>query len=177
MILYHTSNREIRNPNIHHGRKNADFGWGFYLTPDREFACRWARENAAINEYEFDDSELDIKVFTRDTRWFEYIFNNRRGNDALAADVIIGPIANDTIFDTLGIITSGYIKADEALKLLLIGLAYTHIAIKTEKAAVRLKWIKAERAARADHETLKKEQMAYEEVFGEALNEIMENRE
>ena len=177
MILYHTSNREIRNPNIHHGRKNADFGWGFYLTPDREFACRWARENAAINEYEFDDSELDIKVFARDTRWFEYIFNNRRGNDTLNADVIIGPIANDTIFDTLGIITSGYLKADEALKLLLIGPAYTQIAIKTEKAAVRLKWIKAERAARADHETLKKEQMAYEEVFGEALNEIMENRE
>ena len=37
MILYHTSDREIRIPDIHHGRKNADFGWGFYLTPDKEF--------------------------------------------------------------------------------------------------------------------------------------------
>ena len=36
MILYHTSDREIRKPDIHHGRKNADFGWGFYLTPDRD---------------------------------------------------------------------------------------------------------------------------------------------
>ena len=37
MILYHTSDQEIRKPDIHHGRKNADFGWGFYLTPDRDF--------------------------------------------------------------------------------------------------------------------------------------------
>jgi len=173
MILYHTSNREIRNPDIHHGRKNADFGWGFYLTPDREFAYRWARENAVINEYEFDDSELDIKVFSRDTDWFEYIFNNRLWVDTLNVDVVIGPIANDTIFDTLGIITSGYLKSEDALKLLMIGPAYTQIAVKTKKAASQLKWIRAERVERPDKETLRKEQKAYEEVFGEALNEIM----
>ncbi|MBQ3911920.1 MAG: DUF3990 domain-containing protein, partial [Lachnospiraceae bacterium] len=46
MILYHTGDKEIRNPDIHYGRKNADFGWGFYLTPDREFTYRWAKENA-----------------------------------------------------------------------------------------------------------------------------------
>ena len=173
MILYHTSNREIRDPDIHHGRKNADFGWGFYLTPDREFNYRWARENAVINEYEFDESELDIKVFSRDTDWFEYIFNNRLLVDTLNADVVIGPIANDTIFDTLGIITSGYLKSEDALKLLMIGPAYTQIAIKTEKAASQLKWIRSERVERHDKETLRKEQKAYEEVFGEALNEIM----
>ena len=82
-------------------------------------------------------------------------------------------IANDTIFDTLGIITSGYLKSEDALKLLMIGPAYTQIAIKTEKAASQLKWIKSERVERPDKETLKKEQKAYEEVFGEALNEIM----
>ncbi len=173
MILYHTSNREIRDPDIHHGRKNADFGWGFYLTPDREFAYRWARENAVINEYEFDDSELDIKVFSRDTDWFEYIFNNRLWVDTLNVDVVIGPIANDTIFDTLGIITSGYLKSEDALKLLMIGPAYTQIAIKTEKAASQLKWIGSEKVERPDKETLRKEQKAYEEVFGAALNEIM----
>ena len=47
MILYHTSDREIRDPDIHYGRKNADFGWGFYLTPDKDFTYRWASENAA----------------------------------------------------------------------------------------------------------------------------------
>lgn len=32
MLLYHTGYQEIREPDIHHGRKNADFGQGFYLT-------------------------------------------------------------------------------------------------------------------------------------------------
>ena len=110
MILYHTSDREIRNPDIHYGRKNADFGWGFYLTPDREFTYRWARENAVVNVYELDENELNMHTFTRDIHWFEYIFNNRRLRDSLVADVVIGPIANDTIFDTLGIMSSGFLN-------------------------------------------------------------------
>ena len=56
MILYHTSDREIRDPDIHYGRRNADFGWGFYLTPDRDFTYRWARDNAVVNEYELDET-------------------------------------------------------------------------------------------------------------------------
>ena len=56
MTLYHTSDREIRDPDIHYGRRNADFGWGFYLTPDRDFTYRWARDNAVVNEYELDET-------------------------------------------------------------------------------------------------------------------------
>ena len=77
MILYHTSNREVVSPDIHHGRKNADFGWGFYLTPDRDFTYRWARKNAIVNVYELDETGLDIHRFTRDVSWFQYIINNR----------------------------------------------------------------------------------------------------
>ena len=47
--------------------------------------------------------------------------------------MIIGPIANDTIFDTLGIMTSGYLKTEDAMKLLLIGPEYRQVTIKTEK--------------------------------------------
>ena len=74
MILYHTSSQQIQKPDIRHGRKNADFGWGFYLTPDREFTYRWARENAVVNEYELDEAGLLIHRFSRDTDWFRYIF-------------------------------------------------------------------------------------------------------
>ena len=44
--------------------------------------------------------------------WFDYIFSNSNGKkDYLSEyDVIIGPIANDTLYDTLGILTSGFIK-------------------------------------------------------------------
>lgn len=177
MLLYHTSDREIRNPDIHHGRKNADFGWGFYLTPDKEFTYRWARDNAVVNEYELDERGLDIYTFARDVSWFQYIFHNRRLNDSLSADVVIGPIANDTIFDTLGIISSGYLAPEHALKLLMIGPAYTQVAIKTVKAAQQLKWLRAERIERADEAILKAEQDAFQEAFAAAISKILDEGE
>ena len=160
MILYHTSDREIRNPDIHYGRKNADFGWGFYLTPDREFTYRWARENAVVNVYELDENELNMHTFTRDIHWFEYIFNNRRLRDSLVADVVIGPIANDTIFDTLGIMSSGFLKPEAAVRLLMIGPEYTQVVIKTEKALKQLRFIRSEKIERMDGEALQMEQEA-----------------
>ena len=133
MRLYHTGAVEIREPDILRGRKNADFGQGFYLTPDMEFARRWARGDAIVNEYELDVTGLAIHRFERNEDWFRYIFYNRRLRDGLSADVVIGPIANDTIFDTLGIIGSGYLKDEDAMKLLMIGPEYTQAAVKTER--------------------------------------------
>ena len=69
-----------------------------------------------------------------------FIFRNRRVIDGLTADVIIGPIANDTIFDTFGIISSGFLKTKDAMKLLMVGPEYTQVAIKSKKAADRLRW-------------------------------------
>ena len=40
MVLYHTGYQEIRVPDIRHGRINADFGQGVYMTADEEFARR-----------------------------------------------------------------------------------------------------------------------------------------
>jgi hypothetical protein len=57
----------------------------------------------------------------------------------IAADVIIGPIANDTIYDTFGIITSGLLKDEDALKLLKIGPEYRQIVLKTERAVKNLR--------------------------------------
>ena len=56
MKLYHTSNVEIRVPDIYRGRKNADFGQGFYLSLDWEFSCRWAGKDNIVNEYELDET-------------------------------------------------------------------------------------------------------------------------
>ena len=42
MKLYHTGTVEIPVPDIRHGRVNADFGQGFYLTPDADFIYRRA---------------------------------------------------------------------------------------------------------------------------------------
>ena len=173
MILYHTSDREIRTLDIHYGRKNADFGWGFYLTPDRDFTYRWAGKNAVVNIYEFDDAGLEIHTFTRDVDWFQYIFDNRRAKDGIEADVVIGPIANDTIFDTLGIMSSGYLAPEDAVKMLMIGPEYTQVAIKTEKAAKNLHFIGAEKIDRFSGEELAAEQEAYQKAFAQELEKIL----
>ncbi|MBE5996461.1 MAG: DUF3990 domain-containing protein [Lachnospiraceae bacterium] len=58
MILYHTGYQELRNPDVHIGRKNADFGQGFYTTADEPFARCWAKERKGeqiiLNKYQFD---------------------------------------------------------------------------------------------------------------------------
>lgn len=40
MRLYHTGRQEIRRPDVCYGRKNADFGQGFYMTAQEDFAAR-----------------------------------------------------------------------------------------------------------------------------------------
>ena len=83
ILLYHTGFREIREPDVHFGRKNADFGQGFYMTAEKEFASRWATEqkgaSAWMNSYEMDLSGLKIYRFERDASWYDYIRNNRAG--------------------------------------------------------------------------------------------------
>lgn len=180
MRLYHLGYQEIREPDIHYGRKNADFGQGFYLTSDQEFAGRWAKgrndQLPVLNTYELDLTDLTVHHFTRDADWFHYIAANRRGAvDSIGADVIIGPIANDTIYDTLGIFTSGFLKPEEALKLLLIGPEYEQIAIKSQRAADQLKWISARTIDSNENiqyqEILTAEQETYLRAIGEAMED------
>lgn len=149
LILYHTGFEIIKDPKLDIGRKNADFGQGFYLSRDIEFSKRWAKERKGtsthINKYELLLDDLKIKEFNNDKEWFNYIFKNRNNYEDIYKDydVIIGPIANDTLFDTFGIITSGYLNEDDALRLLNIGNIYKQITIKTSRALENLKWIDA----------------------------------
>ena len=176
-VLYHTSNQIIKVPDIHRGRKNADFGQGFYLTPDKEFALRWAGEGAVVNEYIFDSTGLEIRSFSRTKDWFEYIFQNRRAKDSINADAVIGPVANDTLYDTFGIITSGFLSPDEALRLLLIGPEYTQYAIKSRKAVNQLRWTAAYKAEDSYkyRDLVKKEEQEYQRLFAEEMQKIAEN--
>ena len=119
MLLYHTGFDEIPVPDLRRGRINADFGQGFYLSDDPAFAERWATEKkdaqTFVNRYELHTDDLQIKRFERDEDWFHYIFSNRRRMpDALSDfDVIVGPIANDTLFNTFGVLTSGMLGDSE----------------------------------------------------------------
>ena len=179
MRLYHMGYQVIRAPDVFYGRKNADFGQGFYTTDDSGFACRWAKERAdalpVLNEYEFTPAGLTVRRFRRSAAWYGYIAGNRAGRpDALPdADVVLGPIANDTIFDTLGIFTSGLLGPGEALRLLRIGPAYRQITLKTEKAAARLRWVSARTLSAEElaryRSVLSQEKDAYLRALSEAM--------
>ena len=127
--LYHTSFDIIKNPDIKYGRKNADFGQGFYLSDNKEFSKLWSRirkdQKVHINSYSLLLDDLKIKRFIRNIDWFEYIYENRNNvNDFYNDyDLIIGPIANDTIYDTWGILSSGILdKKDPNLFSMLLKL-------------------------------------------------------
>lgn len=176
MRLYHASKEEIRKPDVHFGRKNADFGQGFYLSPDMEFARRWSGEGFLINVYELELQGLRVRELRRNEEWFSYIFQNRRTRDTLEADVIIGPIANDTLYDTLGIISSGFLDPEDALELLMIGPAYTQVALKTPEAAACLTWLGAEKVQNPAkyREKLRQEETAYQEELSRCLKRLTE---
>lgn len=182
MILYHTGFQEIREPTIHYGRKNADFGQGFYLSPNLDFARRWARSQKGfdtyINTYELCMDDLNVKTFARDKEWFEYIYDNRNGKDDRLGifDVIIGPIANDTIYDLFGITTSGYLSSGQSLKILTTGPEYMQVVIKTEKAARALHFQSSEIIGfdeiESYRDSVRTEESAYQEQFAMLLQEI-----
>jgi hypothetical protein len=61
MILYHASDKEVRNPEIRKAVYAKDFGFGFYCTANYEQAERWSKRGrnlvSIINHYEFETIE------------------------------------------------------------------------------------------------------------------------
>ena len=72
----------------------------------------------------------------------------------------------------MGIISSGFLTAEQSLELLMIGPQYTQIAIKSEKAVAQLKWILAEQITDiADIKSqLKLEEEVYQNEFAKIMN-------
>lgn len=127
MILYHSSDVEVKTPDVVHSRNDIDFGRGFYLTTLKDqainYAKRFTRRNkiAWLNSYDFihNPSEWNILVFdSYDREWLNFISKCRAGEDDSKFDLIIGGIANDKVLRTLDRYFRGEINADQALGLL-----------------------------------------------------------
>ncbi len=179
MKVFHTAYLEIQDPDIYHGRKNADFGQGFYMSDSDDFAGQWAiagpETKIYVNRYELSLEGINVKIFKRDMEWINYILDNRRLKKERypEADVVIGPIANDTIFDMMGIISSGFLSPEESLDLLKLGPEYKQIVVKTEKGRGNLKWLSSKVVS--GEEFLRcKEKFAHEEsIFQEEVAKKM----
>lgn len=133
--LYHGSNVTIEKIDLCRSRKGKDFGCGFYLNPDKsqalEMAVRTAKRlqegEPIVNAYLFDenlladkDTPLSVKVFEEYSKeWAEFVLMNRRNMTSTPAhpyDIVIGPIADDTVGLQMRRFMLGYIDIDRMIE-------------------------------------------------------------
>lgn len=142
-------------------------GQGFYLSPDESFCRLWAQEGWQINRYELFLDGLKTIELGIDDKWYEELCSNRNyAKDKIPEyDVVIAPIANDTIFDLLGILSSGYVPKKVCLKVFGIEPKYTQIVLKNEKSIANLRYLDSSTINKDEAESNKKTIKAMEEKF------------
>ncbi len=154
MILYHGSIELVEKPEIRKGDVYLDFGVGFYTTTSKEQAERWARikmrrnntDKGFVSVYEFDlDSAkktLTIGEFkTADEKWLEFVVSNRRGEiSGNAADMHIGPVADDNIYQSIRLFETGAYDAEYTVKKLKTEVLHDQWTLHTTKALEHLKF-------------------------------------
>lgn len=127
--VYHAGTDEIKEPDCKIGRKNLDFGQGFYLTDIYDQAMNFARSKSAdrrlpaiINVYHLNKESLlresKSLIFEKyDDAWLEFIVACRSGKEVWKDyDYIEGGVANDRVINTVSLYIQGYISKDRALQ-------------------------------------------------------------
>lgn len=112
--LYHGSNVAIKQIDLSKSKRGKDFGQGFYLNanPDQAMAMairtvRFKNEGQpTLSCFEFDENKaeelgLNVKVFPGySEEWAAFVVKNRKNNSDTPVhpyDIVIGPIADDTV--------------------------------------------------------------------------------
>lgn len=129
--LYHGSYTEVSAPLAKIGRRNLDFGQGFYLTSLKQQAENWTTivssrrgRNVAgkVSVFRFNESQavtdgIRFKRFeVYDIEWLNYVVDCRRGKDISSEyDIVEGGVANDNVIDTVEDFEKGIITAEQAL--------------------------------------------------------------
>lgn len=114
--IYHGSYISVEDPRIIVGKYTKDFGPGFYCTRLREQAERWARRYSTpvVSKYTVGlTTGLRILEFEKMTEeWLDFIANCRAGIPH-NYDVVIGPMADDKVFDHVEDFLSGRITREQ----------------------------------------------------------------
>lgn len=157
MKLYHGSNMEIDSIDLSRSKVGKDFGCGFYLSAQREQAAELAERKTeqigegipVVNEFEFDDAMLVdgtlsvLRFEEYSEEWAEFVLLNRKNRSRVPAhpyDVVVGPIANDTVGYQIRRFMIGVITMDQFIEELkyMKGISFQYF-FGTEKAIKYLK--------------------------------------
>ena len=127
MKLFHGSNCEVAKPDVSHSRGSVDFGRGFYLTSYQEQAVRWAKRKAmrmngepVVNAYDFDERLLGGFRARRfecyDPEWLDFVCDCRIADfPGHEYEVIVGPVADDKVFEAVNMYFQGLWDAETTL--------------------------------------------------------------
>lgn len=146
MKLYHGSNKIIKYPKFNGSREKTDFGRGFYLTANEEQARRWSikGESNIVNCYDLELVDFSIYKFELGLEWLLFIIYNRkvgkfdfeklklRFKFLEDIDIIIGPTADDRMYNTLEEFFDGDISIEKTLEILNCMNLSNQYLIKTE---------------------------------------------
>ena len=133
ITLYHGSNVEIDKIRLDLCKPSKDFGKGFYLNPNYEQAFKMAQRakritnsgHEIVSAFEFDeklleDSSLNIKIFPDySEEWAEFVVSNRKNASDIPIhnyDIVIGPIADDTVGVQIRRYIMGYLPLKQLVK-------------------------------------------------------------
>ena len=158
MKIYHGSTVIVEKPSLEILNHRTDFGKGFYTTTDVEQAKKWTKikrkrmelENNKvnihqyINVYEYTESnELNVLNFEDATEeWLKFVFINRQSNELVHKyDIVIGPVANDNLYQVLVNYEEGIYNVEETIKRLKTYLLSNQISFHTSKALECIKYI------------------------------------
>lgn len=157
MLLYHGSNLIVERPRLIEQNRFLDFGYGFYTTTNREQAENFARKvivhrggTPTLNVYELDENRLPglprIRRFSSpDEEWLDFVSAHRNGTyDGTGYDLIIGAVANDDVYRTLQVYSSGLLTKGQALEALKIKKLFNQYVFATEEALALLTFVTAE---------------------------------
>lgn len=158
MRIYHGSTFRVEKPNLEILNYRTDFGKGFYTTTDMEQAKRWAKIKKGrlekterseelhqyINVYEYkEDKNLNILNFTEATEeWLKFVYKNRQSDELVHQyDIVIGPVADDNLYQVLVNYENGVYDMEETIKRLKTYLLSNQISFHTLKSLECVKYI------------------------------------
>jgi len=162
MKLYHGSNLTVERPEIRKPLHTLDFGGGFYTTHSFEQAAEFAKKVviraaklavpvglATVGEYEFDiataEKTLKILRFTEpNEEWLNFVVKNRKSIDLHSEyDIIIGPVANDDVYQAIRYFENGAYDIETTIKKLKVKELFSQTLFKTKAALALLKFVKS----------------------------------
>lgn len=130
ITVYHGSDREVKKPLTNVGRKNLDFGQGFYLTNMKTEADLWAKKvsdskdtKPIVSVYNFDyfrakNIGYRFNEFeTYNIEWLKFVVDCRNGKNVLSYyDIVIGAAVNEQVVNIIEDYEKGIITAEQAVE-------------------------------------------------------------